>query len=429
MSYTLYLVHVLPGASDEEIERAAKAVNDAEIARPSGPPDPEAERRKRALAEALLAEFPELDGGEPDYAEIARASDITEDEARRQVTWWQLAGPENGAGIEITLYDSFATLDMASVGGTDEDWEDVWRYLEVLVREGGFTVWDPQGPNVVDLAAGPHGDGKRLSRPRSAKRRKRAAPKHATPAPDRDAVDEDDREADEAVEPEDLRRGGEVAKLINRIVNESIAEPLAAAGFRRSGRMWRRYLDDGVVQVVNIQWSPRREVEGSFTLNAGVYFPTLARSIALFPVTTTPKEHDCHVREHPRPPSVGTWTVRVPGVAKPDPELGEGLFQKFFSWLDRRADEKAPEAHERAKRELRESLERWAFPWLEQVSTLRGARDHLAKRGPRFWAAHASLLLGERDEAKRYVEQELARSGHEYAEKVLRWGREHGLIP
>ena len=438
MSYSLYLVRVPPGASDDEIGRTARAENDAEVARAPAPLDPEAERRKRALAEALLAAFPELDGGELDYAKLARANDITEDEARHRYPWWQVVGPEDGAGIEITIYDSFVSVEMAA-GGTDEDWEDVWRYLEVLVREGGFVIWDPQGPNVVDLAAGPHGDGRRIERSKPRKKR-RKHPGHAPAGKraaqgsdadandDRDETSEDRDEADASVEPEDVRRGGEVGRLINHIIDESIAAPLAAAGFRRSGRTWRRYLDEGVVQVVNVQWSPRSQGEGWFTLNAGVYFPALARSIADFPVTESPKEWDCHVRERPLPVGVGGWTVRVPGQAKPDADLGTGRIAAFFSWLDRRADRKAAGHQERATRELRESVERRAFPWLERVSTLRGARDNLLERGPVFWAAHASLILGERDEASRILERELKRANAEYAETLRRWGREHGLV-
>jgi hypothetical protein len=136
------------------------------------------------------------------------------------------------------------------------------------------------------------------------------------------------------------------------------------------------------------------------------------------------------VRFRPRLRGITGWNVRVPGAGEVDPDIGDGLFKSFFSWLDRRADRKAPAQHERATRELRESLEREAFPWLERVSTLQGARDELVRRGPLFWAAHASLLLGERDEAARLLERELAKSASnpEYTETVREWGRANGLL-
>ena len=407
MTYSFLLVRVPSGASEEEVGEIAHAASEAEP--DSGPPDPGAEQRKRALADALLEECPELQAKDHDYATLARADEISEVEARQRYRWLRVVGPEDGAGIEITIYDSFVSVEMSSSGGTSDDWEDVWRYLGILVREGGFVVWDPQGDGVVDIAAGPFGDGRRKPRRKPAKRK---------PHADDDADD---------VESEDVRRGGELGKLINRIIDEAIAEPLAAAEFKRSGRTWRRRLGDGAVQVVNVQWSPRNDVEGWFALNTGVYFPALAELIAELPVTAAPKEYDCHVRRRSASPDRGGWQVRVPGIAKPDPDLPR-LFGDFFSWLDRRADRKAPDQHARATRELREALERDAFPWLERVSMLRGARDEFIRRGPAFWAAHASLLLGERDEAARIVERELANAKSERAEMIRKWGRQHGLI-
>ena len=457
MSYSLMLVRVPPGvSSDEEVEKLADAASEAERTRLPGPPDPEIERRKGALVEALLEECPELEGGEVDHAALARGLGISEDESRQQHHWWQVVSPEEGAAIQITLYDSYVDIDASRVS-TDEDWEDLWQYLEILVREGGFVVWDPQGPNVVDLAAGPSGDGTRTPRSKPAKpakpakrrggrkRGKRPAGRAtegeaAEPGNRRgdraegvesnednkdnedDASDDDERD----VEDEDVRRGGAIAALINRIVDEAIAAPLAAAGFRRFGRTWRRFLDDGVIQVVNVQWSTRDgRAEGWFALNAGAYFPALGESIALYPITRSPKEYDCHVRTRPGPPGGRGWTVRVPGAAKPEPDAS-GWLGKLFSWLDRRADDNATDGQARATHGLREALEQYAFPWLERVSTLRGARDELV-RTQRFWAAHASLLLGEREEAARLLTLELARANPEYAETVRAWGRRHGL--
>ena len=407
MSSNLILVRVPAGSTDEEVEQAVTAANDAEMARAPRPRNEENERLKKRLAEALLAECPELKGGEVDHAAIARADSITEDAAREQYRWWHLVGPEDGAGIEITLYDSFVSIDMAAAG-TDEDWDDVWRYVDILVREGSFVVWDPQGPNIVDRPV-----------PKPARRTRKNRAK---------TVEREDDAGD--VEPEDLRRGGEVAELINRIVDAAIAAPLAAAGYRRSGRTWRRSLDDGAIQVVNVQWSPRNRGEGSFSLNAGVYFPALTTSLALFPATKTPKEWDCHVRFRPRLRGARGWDVRVPGVADVDPDIADGLFKSFFSWLDRRADRKAPEQQQRATRELRESLEREAFPWLDRVSTIQGARDELLRRGPLFWAAHASLLLGEREAAAGILERELvkSKSNPEYTETIRKWGHANGLM-
>ena len=119
----------------------------------------------------------------------------------------------------------------------------------------------------------------------------------------------------------------------------------------------------------------------------------------------------------------------MPGRATPDPDV-PGLFGRVFEWLDRRADNKAPNQHAKATRELREALERHAFPAFDRLSTLRGVRDHLAASPDLFWAAHASLLLGERDEAKQLLDRALkkATNNPEFSELVREWGRRQELL-
>jgi hypothetical protein len=424
VSYTLLLLHAPAGASDEDVEQIANAVTDTDDGR-AAPRSADADRRKRALVDALLAECPELSASEPDYAALAEAEHITEQQARDRFRWWTVSTPEDGSGIEITLYDDHVSLDMPSAAGTDQDWEDIWHYLEILVREGGFVVWDPQGSHLVDLASGPFGDGSRTKRA--------VAPQPRTERQTRPrarAADDDDEDDDGDVEPEDVRRGGEIATLINRIVDDAIAQPLAAAGFKRSGRTWRRVLDNGLVHVVEVRWSPRdRGVEGLFGLAAGVYSRALAESLALYKPTSSPKEHDCQVRLRPGAGGRNYWRVRVPGKATPEPDV-PGLLGRMFDWLDRRADRKAPNEHAKAGRELRETLERHVLPTFEQLTTLRGVRDHLAAGPDQFWAAHASVLIGERDEAKRLLNRALekATKNPEFSEVVRRWGRQQELL-
>ena len=403
MSFTLLLLRVPPGASDEDVGKIAIAMEETERLRVPGPRDPEKSRRKRALVDALLTNCPELSGGEPGYAELARAENISEEQARQQFDWWTVTGPEEGAGIEITLYDDYVSIEMPSAAGTDQDWRDVGRYLEILVNAGGFVVWDPQGSEVVDPAAAPFGDGQRSEPP---------------PSDDRD------------VEPEDVRRGGEIAKLINRIVDDGLAGPLAAAGFRRSGRTWRRTLDNGLIHVVNVQWSPRDGgIEGIFALSAGVYSRELAESIALFKPTDSPREHDCQVRLRAGPQGHRGWRVRVAGMAKPDSDI-PGFLAGVFSWLDRRADSKAGAHHEKATREAGEALTGHLFPAFERLRTLRDLRDHLARSPDLYWAAHASLLIGDREGAKQLLERALekARGNPEFSKLVRGWGIKQGLF-
>ena len=81
------------------------------------------------------------------------------------------------------------------------------------------------------------------------------------------------------------------------------------------------------------------------------------------------------------------------------------------------------------KQELRESVDRYALPWLERVSTLAGARGELERRGPLKWAVAASLELGERETASALFRQALEKASPEHAEHLREWGETHALVP
>ena len=219
----------------------------------------------------------------------------------------------------------------------------------------------------------------------------------------------------------------EIGRVIDRVAADALAAPLKAAGYRRDGRTWRRRLGDHF-QVVQVQAS-RHNVgaDGQFLLDAGVYFPALAARLGLFPPTDAPGEADCHVRTRPMPPGRSWWKVRAAGVATPDEEAGPVL-GAVFSWLDRRADRRASETNARATQELRQALERYALPWLERLTDLASVRDELVRRGPLWWAAAASLELGEHAAAARLFANALAAAPAK-ADNLRRWGRANGLEP
>jgi len=158
MSFDLLLVRMPADASKREIRAAAAAAVKGEV--PDTPPDSAIEARKRAVADAMLVMFPELEEKQLDYAKIARSQGITEDEARLRIRWISLYGPKDGARVEIDLYDTWASISMPHGRGenTEAEMDELWSYLETLVTEGGFVVYDPQRGKVVDVAAGPKGD-------------------------------------------------------------------------------------------------------------------------------------------------------------------------------------------------------------------------------------------------------------------------------
>ena len=81
----------------------------------------------------------------------------------------------------------------------------------------------------------------------------------------------------------------ELGKVIDHIAVEALGDPLKAAGFRRSGRTWRRQMGDAV-QVVHVQASRYNAGrDGEFVLKAGVYFPALASPARTLPAHRHPR--------------------------------------------------------------------------------------------------------------------------------------------
>lgn len=218
----------------------------------------------------------------------------------------------------------------------------------------------------------------------------------------------------------------DTGRLIDRVASDALAAPLKLVGYRRVGRTWRRRQGDAI-QVVNVQASRSNTgADGRFLLNAGVYFPALAARLGLFPPTDAPAEADCHLRTRPMPPGRSWWKVRAAGAARPDLDAGRFL-GALFTWLDRRADQRAARTNARATEELRQSLEHRALPWLSRMIHLSSARDEFVRRGDLWYAAAASLELGERRAAAHYLAEASRAAAPVKADELQRWGQVNGL--
>ncbi len=154
MSYDFQLLRVSDGRDPTEQARAyLESTAEEEVLNP-GPPDPAKEERKRALAAALRATNPGLEEFSFDHAEIARLEGITEAEARERYRHVELNGPEDGNGIQIELFDDSATVTVPYWHhATDAEpvFAEIWGYLGVLEREGGYRTYDPQLDRVLEL--------------------------------------------------------------------------------------------------------------------------------------------------------------------------------------------------------------------------------------------------------------------------------------
>lgn len=137
MSYLLYLVRPTPG---KDPVRSAKAI----ARRPNRTrPRDEDEQLKQRLAQALVALNPLL--------HVSRAPLGSRPEPNPEMTLFDPA--TDSMGISITLSDLMVSLEIHF--GTDPVGTvlgQVRAYLEVLQREGGYAVYDPQNEQFIDPA-------------------------------------------------------------------------------------------------------------------------------------------------------------------------------------------------------------------------------------------------------------------------------------
>jgi hypothetical protein len=153
MSYDLHLVSKRTGVDPLSVARSLVAREEQELN--PGPPVPEKEARKAQLAAALVRLSPQLSAFEFQFSSIAARQHITEDEARTRYRHIELNGPEGGNGIQIILSDDTVEIMIPywhHTAAAVSVFDDVWRYLALLERDGGFAVYDPQLDRILHLA-------------------------------------------------------------------------------------------------------------------------------------------------------------------------------------------------------------------------------------------------------------------------------------
>jgi hypothetical protein len=150
MSYDFHLFRRVAG---EDPLTTAQAESEDEDSKPR---DPDAERIKKTVADALVAQHPRL--CKFDYEKIARLHHISAAEAWRRYRHIELNGPAYGHGIQITLFDHRASIRLpywhADPVVAKAAMAEVWGYLQTLCREGGFLAYDPQLGRLLVLSHG-----------------------------------------------------------------------------------------------------------------------------------------------------------------------------------------------------------------------------------------------------------------------------------
>ncbi len=152
MSYDFHLFYPQPGI-DPLVTAQAESDDESDEINP-GPPIPAKEARKRAIADALMKADQSLEVFQFGLEEIAKFEEISIDEAQLRFRHMELKGPDDGPGIQITLFDDVASL---TVPYWHKDkkaksvFARIWEYLKVLQRVGGYQIYDPQMECIVNL--------------------------------------------------------------------------------------------------------------------------------------------------------------------------------------------------------------------------------------------------------------------------------------
>jgi hypothetical protein len=152
MSYDFQLFR--PRAGEDPYVTAQRDSDEVD----DSPPDPQKEALKRRVADALIAHNPKLEIFQFGYEEIAKFEKITVEQARLKHRHLELNGPEEGGnGIQITLFDDEASVTVPFWHDGDkatDTFRELWSYLDIISREAGYLIYDPQIDRVLEPSAG-----------------------------------------------------------------------------------------------------------------------------------------------------------------------------------------------------------------------------------------------------------------------------------
>ena len=192
-------------------------------------------------------------------------------------------------------------------------------------------------------------------------------------------------------------------QTIDTIINLGWAEALRQDGYYRHGRDWGQR-GDNYIRVVHLQSGRFNSGDrGSFTFSLSVIFASPSKVMGTKPKSTFPNEFNCGIYE-----PIG---LVLPGR--------RGKLWEFDGQSDLRA----------IADECIEAWRGYAKPWLERHSDMRVAREVAIRRSNYLLAIQISILLGEKQEAQRFLEKLLAEYRTEAHHYFLDLAEKHGIVP
>lgn len=197
-----------------------------------------------------------------------------------------------------------------------------------------------------------------------------------------------------------LQNMSEIGKAIDGIVRERLAPLLKQNGFKKTARNFYRPHENriDVINVQSSQWNHGNE--GKFTVNVGVYYPSIAEITNAPPIKGMPKEYDCTIRER-----VGSLTAE----------------NKDTWWLVDSNTDRSTTASDLANK-----VNTLCLPWFEKMSNLDAVKYEVAKNWP-LVAAGIALFQSRESEAKAFVEQSLKQQPMAKS-RAMAWAKKHGLL-
>jgi len=151
MSYGFDLFTPRPGVDPQTMfERDADELE-------RGPRDPAIEAKKKKVADVLLAHDARLQVFQPNFNKIAKLHKISPAEAYDRMRHLEINdAAQKSSGIQIMLFDDSAGLSIPYWHRLDEAervLRQAWGYIDVMCRECGYEVYDPQLGRVIDVGA------------------------------------------------------------------------------------------------------------------------------------------------------------------------------------------------------------------------------------------------------------------------------------
>ena len=147
MSYDFVLFRPRDGVDPHEIAQAE--VDEIE----RGKRDPKVEARKRAIADALTACDAQLDAPTPDFDQISKLYKMPVEEVYEKFRHIEI-NDMGVSGFQILLFDDRASVSVPHWHKGDAvraTFERLWALIEIICREGGFEVFDPQLDRVINV--------------------------------------------------------------------------------------------------------------------------------------------------------------------------------------------------------------------------------------------------------------------------------------